>query len=70
MTILRTFAVLFLCIASSGASAGPRLDAIKARGALHCGVAVAEPGMSQQVVFRQLPDKRPDASSCGGSVCS
>jgi general L-amino acid transport system substrate-binding protein len=48
MTILRTFAVLFLCIASSGAAAGPRLDAIKARGALHCGVAVAEPGMSLQ----------------------
>ena len=48
MTILRTFAVLMLCIASSGVMAGPRLDSIKARGALHCGVAVAEPGMSRQ----------------------
>ncbi len=48
MTILRTIALFFLCFASSGAAAGPRLDAIKARGALHCGVAVAEPGMSQQ----------------------
>lgn len=48
MSILRTFTVFILCFAASGAVAGPRLDAIKARGTLHCGVAIAEPGMSQQ----------------------
>jgi general L-amino acid transport system substrate-binding protein len=37
-----------LCLAGHSAQAGPRLDAIKARGALHCGVATAEPGMSTE----------------------
>ncbi len=48
MSILRTFAVFILCFVASGAIAGPRLDTIKARGVLNCGVAVAEPGMSAQ----------------------
>jgi len=46
MSIFRTFAVFILCFATSGAFAGPQLDAIKARGSLNCGVAIAEPGMS------------------------
>ncbi len=46
MSIIRTFTVFILCFATSGAIAGPRLDAIKARGTLNCGVAIAEPGMS------------------------
>ncbi len=48
MSILRTITVFILCFAASGAVAGPQLDAIKARGALNCGVAIAEPGMSEQ----------------------
>jgi general L-amino acid transport system substrate-binding protein len=48
MSILRAIAVLALWLSASAASAGPQLDGIKARGALNCGVAVAEPGMSQQ----------------------
>ncbi|MEE8438610.1 MAG: transporter substrate-binding domain-containing protein [Micropepsaceae bacterium] len=48
MSIFRTFTVFILCFATSGAIAGPRLDAIKARGTLNCGVAIAEPGMSAQ----------------------
>jgi general L-amino acid transport system substrate-binding protein len=37
---------LVLSLAGASAAAGPRLDAIKSRGALHCGVATAEAGMS------------------------
>jgi general L-amino acid transport system substrate-binding protein len=48
MSILRVFAVFTLCFAASAAAAGPRLDAITTRGALNCGVAIAEPGMSEQ----------------------
>lgn len=48
MSKLRAIAVFALCIAASTASAGPRLDAIKARGHLNCGVSIAEPGMSRQ----------------------
>jgi general L-amino acid transport system substrate-binding protein len=48
MSIFRTFTIFILCFATSGAIAGPRLDAIKARGTLNCGVAIAEPGMSAQ----------------------
>src|SRR5688572_18983468 len=39
-------AVALLLARAGPARAGPRLDAIKARGALHCGVAANEPGMS------------------------
>ncbi len=39
--------IALLCVAASSALAGPRLDAIKARGVLNCGVAAAEPGMAR-----------------------
>lgn len=48
MSILRAIAVFALCVSAGAASAGPRLDAIRERGSLNCGVAIAEPGMSQQ----------------------
>jgi general L-amino acid transport system substrate-binding protein len=48
MSFLRNFTVFLACFAASSAIAGPRLDAIKARGALSCGAAEAEPGMSMR----------------------
>lgn len=39
--------IALLIATASPAAAGPRLDAIKARGVLNCGVAAAEPGMSR-----------------------
>ena len=47
MSIIRALAVLGPCVIATAAHAGPRLDAIKARGHLNCGVAIAEPGMSE-----------------------
>lgn len=47
MTVFKRLVIAFLCLSAFPASAGPRLDAIKARGVLNCGVAVAEPGMSR-----------------------
>jgi len=46
MPLRKTFLVALLCLASGAALAGPRLEAVQARGYLNCGVAVDEPGMS------------------------
>jgi len=46
MSLLRVLPLLAFCLAAASAEAGPRLDAVKARGMLNCGVAAAEPGMS------------------------
>jgi general L-amino acid transport system substrate-binding protein len=46
MKALFLFVAFGLGLIVSGAEAGPRLDAIRARGTLNCGVAVAERGMS------------------------
>ncbi len=45
--VLKRLVMALLFLGVIPASAGPRLDAIKARGVLNCGVAVAEPGMSR-----------------------
>jgi general L-amino acid transport system substrate-binding protein len=42
----RILGVVFLCLMSASAYAGARLDAIRARGHLNCGVATDTPGMS------------------------
>ena len=46
MRFVRVFATGLLLLAAATAEAGPRLDTIKARGSLNCGVAMDTPGLS------------------------
>ena len=60
MSLIRGIAVLALCFLSGTAFAGPRLDQIAARGHLNCGVAIAEPGMSQRQADGSFTGFEPD----------
>ncbi len=46
MNIVRVLAISLLVLAATAAEAGPRLDMIRARGSLVCGVAADTPGLS------------------------